>query len=127
VTGLVLSRIAGECEEYVGTDFSEEALRYVREQISKEEERYGHVRLLKRGADEFEGIGEGEYDLVILNSVTQYFPDAEYLMRVMKGAVRGVRGGGHIFIGDVRSLGLLEAYHTSVEMEKLGGERKVEY
>jgi hypothetical protein len=29
--------------------------------------------------------------------------------------------GGHIFIGDVRHLGLLETFHTSVELHRAGG------
>src|SRR5260370_21475747 len=41
-------------------------------------------------------------------------------MRVLKGALSSVSPGGHIFFGDVRSLPLLEAYHTSVEMFKGG-------
>ena len=57
-------------------------------------------------------------DLVILNSVVQYFPDMDYLLKVLKEAVRVTGSGGHIFVGDVRSLSLLEAYHTSVQLYK---------
>ena len=54
----------------------------------------------------------------MLNSVIQYFPDLDYLIKVLEGAVESVRPGGAVFIGDVRSLSLLEAFHTSVEMFK---------
>ncbi len=37
-------------------------------------------------------------------------------MQVLEGAVESVRPGGAVFVGDVRSLPLLEAFHTSVEM-----------
>jgi hypothetical protein len=40
---------------------------------------------------------------VILNSVVQYFPTIDYLMNVLEGAVKVVRPGGSIFIGDVRN------------------------
>src|SRR5207237_4367711 len=41
-----------------------------------------------------------------------------YLQRVLEGAVRAVRPGGHVFIGDVRSLPLLQVLHTSIELSK---------
>jgi acyl carrier protein len=55
---------------------------------------------------------------VILNSVVQYFPSVAYLLRVLEGAVSATRSGGFVFVGDVRSLPLLEAFHTSVELAK---------
>ena len=55
---------------------------------------------------------------MILNSVVQYFPSIEYLVRVLEGAVQAVAEGGYIFVGDVRSLPLLEAFHTSVELQR---------
>ena len=72
-------------------------------------------------ADDFSGIKSGDCDTVVLNSVSQYFPDADYLARVMKGAIDAVRAGGHIFVGDVRCLPLLEAYHASVRLFRAAG------
>jgi len=46
----------------------------------------------------------------------QYFPSLDYLLRVLEGAVRAVAPGGFIFIGDVRSLPLLSAFHASVQL-----------
>ena len=37
---------------------------------------------------------------------------------MLEGAVRATRSGGFVFVGDVRSLPLLEAFHTSVELAK---------
>ncbi|HEX2091920.1 MAG TPA: amino acid adenylation domain-containing protein, partial [Longimicrobiaceae bacterium] len=48
----------------------------------------------------------------------QYFPGVEYLLRVLEGAAAAVRPGGRIFVGDVRSLPLLEAFHASVELAR---------
>src|SRR5262249_22572701 len=56
--------------------------------------------------------------LVIINSVTQHFPDAEYLIRVLEGALRVLAKGGRLFVGDVRSLPLLEAFHISVQLHR---------
>ena len=52
----------------------------------------------------------------MINSVVQYFPTVDYLVRVLEGAARIVKPGGTIFVGDVRSLPLLETFHLSVEL-----------
>lgn len=66
-------------------------------------------------ATDFEGI-EAAFDAVILNSVVQYFPNIDYLIRVLEGAVQATVPGGFIFIGDVRNLQLLPAFHASVQL-----------
>jgi pristinamycin I synthase 3 and 4 len=125
-TGLLLTRLAAECERYQGTDFSDEAVEYVNGQLREEGEGREGARVERRRADDFEGMEEGSYDTVILNSVVQYFPSEEYLKRVIEGAVRVIGEQGRIFIGDVRSLPLLEAFHASVEYERMGRRAKVE-
>src|SRR6516225_2138330 len=76
------------------------------------------VTVWQSPADDFSAIEPGAFDVVVLNSVVQYFPGAAYLERVLRGALAAIRPGGHIFTGDVRSLPLLEAFHASVEMAK---------
>src|SRR5829696_7453757 len=117
-TGLLLFRLAQYCETYTGTDFSRAALSYVRQQLAARSGMDGEVVLLERRADDFRDIEPNSFDAVILNSVVQYFPSVAYLLRVLEGAVRATRSGGFIFVGDVRSLPLLEAFHTSVELAK---------
>jgi amino acid adenylation domain-containing protein/non-ribosomal peptide synthase protein (TIGR01720 family) len=112
--GLLLFRIAPGCERYVGTDFSPTAIDYVAPKLAAAS--CAHVELLQRMADDFTGLQPGTFDLVILNSVVQYFPDAEYLTRVLQQAAGMLTPGGHVFIGDVRSLPLLDALHTSLEL-----------
>lgn len=119
-TGLLLFKIAPGCSRYCATDISSEALRQVRSAIEDLEDPLPQVELLERPADDFTGFPERSFDLVILNSVIQYFPDRDYLQRVLQGASRLVRPGGSIFVGDVRSLELLEAFHTSVELLRAG-------
>jgi non-ribosomal peptide synthase protein (TIGR01720 family) len=114
--GLVLGRVAPATAEYVGTDFSTAALAVLGERIGRSGRDLGHVRLLERPADDFSGFAGGDFDTVILNSVVQYFPGVDYLLRVVDGAVRAVRDGGAVFLGDVRSLPLLDALSASVEL-----------
>ena len=113
-TGLLLSRVAPHCSEYWGTDFSSQALRHL-QQVQRSIKGLEHVTLIHKKAEDFEGIEAEAFDTVILNSVVQYFPSIDYLLRVLEGAVNTVRSGGCIFVGDVRSLPLLKPYHASVQ------------
>ena len=116
-SGMLLFRIAPQCIEYRATDISSVALDYVKQHIDGFG-LAGKVRLEQRQADNFEGIGAGQYDAVIINSVTQFFPNIEYLKRVLDRAAETVMSGGHIFVGDVRSLALQELFQASVELHQ---------
>ena len=52
------------------------------------------IELLERSADELDDLAAGSFDTVVINSVAQHFPDAEYLIRVVgrSGAGRETRG-----------------------------------
>ncbi|MEA2827783.1 MAG: hypothetical protein QOG43_2222, partial [Actinomycetota bacterium] len=115
-TGLLLWRVAPRCQAYVGTDFSRPAL----DSLARHVRAAGlpQVRLLHRPADDFSGIDPRSFDAVVLNSVVQYFPNADYLSQVVAGATEVVADGGVIFLGDVRSLPLLEAQHLSIELAR---------
>jgi hypothetical protein len=67
-------------------------------------------------ADDFHELPEGGFDCIVLNSIVQYFPTVDYLLRVLAGAVRLLQPGGVIYVGDVRNYTLLEAYHASVQL-----------
>ncbi len=115
-TGLIVSRVAPLCEEYVGLDFSARALDRLRQGLARAAEPLPQVRLLHRDALDLDDLPSEAFDLVILNSVVQYFPSIDYLGRVIAKAVDRVSTGGSLFIGDVRSLPLLEAFLLSVEL-----------
>jgi amino acid adenylation domain-containing protein/non-ribosomal peptide synthase protein (TIGR01720 family) len=119
-TGLLLTRLAGHCESYLGLDFSKEVLKQLRTYLDTRSD-LGQVVLREGAAHELSFLHDDSVDLVILNSVVQYFPDINYLLEVLGEAVRVTEWGGHIFVGDVRSLPLLEAFHTSVQLHKASG------
>jgi amino acid adenylation domain-containing protein len=114
-TGLLLFRIAPFSEQYLATDFSESALRSIGEQLKAPGRELPQVSLSQRSGDDFEGIAPAAFDTVILNSVAQNFPSLNYLLRFLEGAIKVVRPGGKIFVGDVRNFALLEAFHASVQ------------
>ncbi|WP_375443148.1 amino acid adenylation domain-containing protein [uncultured Nostoc sp.] len=113
-TGLILFRIAPHCTKYWGTDFSSVSLNCIQQQLQKQE--MPQVRLYQQMATDFEKVETAAFDVVILNSVVQYFPTIDYLISVLEGAVQATAPGGFIFIGDVRSLTLLQAFHASVQL-----------
>jgi natural product biosynthesis luciferase-like monooxygenase protein len=120
-TGLLLFRVASHCARYVGVDFSEAALAHVAAQL--EARGLGHVRLERLEADQVDALGdEPPFDLVVLNSVAQYFPDVEYLAKVLEVAYGQLAPGGSIFIGDVRSLRHLRMFHESIELARASDE-----
>ncbi len=113
-SGLLLFQLAPQCTAYLGTDFSQAAVALLRPELAARH--LPHVLIERREANDFTGIQAGSSDVVILNSIIQYFPDLPYLLSVLEGAVRSVAPAGVVFVGDVRSLPLLEAFHTSVEL-----------
>jgi natural product biosynthesis luciferase-like monooxygenase protein len=115
-TGMLLFRVAPHCAHYHGVDFAEGALRHVEAEAARQG--LGNVTLQRAAADALPALAAESFDLVVLNSVVQYFPSVEYLVGVLERVAPLVREGGAIFVGDVRSLPLLEAFHTSVALEQ---------
>ncbi|MCT7979017.1 non-ribosomal peptide synthetase [Laspinema olomoucense] len=115
-TGLLLFRIAPHCTEYCGTDFSPPSLNFIRQHLGKYDLK--QVTLLEKLATDFEGIAPQSFDTVILNSIVQYFPSLDYLIQTISGAVTVTKPGGRIFLGDLRSLPLLKAFYTDVELTR---------
>ncbi len=118
-TGMLMFRIAPECREYLACDFSAAAASYLRQHAAQRG--LSHVRVEQRPAEDFSGIPDQAFDAVVVNSVLQFFPTIDYLARVVEGAVRVTAPGGRVFIGDVRSLPLLEAFHASVQLAQADG------
>ncbi|MGJ5631993.1 amino acid adenylation domain-containing protein [Nostoc sp. CALU 1950] len=123
-TGMLLFKIAPYCQHYLGTDFSPEALQYI-EQHLKQQSLNEKVTLKTSAANQFDDIETNAYDLVIINSVIQYFPSLDYFLQVLEGAIKAVKTQGSIFIGDVRNLLLLEAFHTAVEFYRAPDELSI--
>jgi len=124
-SGLMLFQLGPHCREYMATDLSAKALDTLRYQLGLRGSDIPGVSLTQRPADNFEGIADGGFDALLIVSVAQYFPNIEYLVRVLEGAVKAVGAGGFIFLGDVRSLPLLEAFHTSVQLQRAGDQVSV--
>ena len=112
-TGQILWRFATETECYWAADISEVAIAALTKELN-----YPHVKLFHRPADDFTDIPEHYFDTVVINSVAQYFPHSDYLVRVLQGAARTLKPGGRIFLGDIQSNSLLAAHHAEILRER---------
>lgn len=125
-TGLLLFRIAPNCNEYVATDLSPVVIRNIEMTLATQTESLPQVRLLARPAHDFDDIEIEAYDTIILNSVVQYFPTIDYLRDVLESAIECVSPDGFVFIGDLRSLPLLKSFHAAVELDNVAAETSCE-
>ncbi|WP_329168719.1 non-ribosomal peptide synthase/polyketide synthase [Streptomyces sp. NBC_01267] len=117
-TGLLLSQIAPHCETYWATDFSATAIDALTAQVAREERLTGRLVLQTRPAHDTDGLPAGEFDTIVINSVVQYFPSADYLADVIGKLMRLLAPGGALFVGDVRNLRLLRPLATAVELHR---------
>jgi acyl-coenzyme A synthetase/AMP-(fatty) acid ligase/SAM-dependent methyltransferase/acyl carrier protein len=115
-TGLLLTRIAPHCDYYCGTDISDEAVQSLQARLAESEDPLPQVALYQKAADDLDGLAAASFDVVVINELVQYFPSIDYLARIIEGALTMVQPGGCIFVGGVRSLPLLEAFHLSVQL-----------
>ncbi|MGW7256495.1 amino acid adenylation domain-containing protein [Streptomyces sp. NPDC054834] len=119
-TGMILLNLAAGCRSYRATDVSAAAVAYVQRTVAALDLPPGRVEV--RTAPAHQSItpeaGDPAPDTVVLNSVAQYFPSADHLLDVVRQAVDAVPDGGHVFLGDLRSLPLLDLFHTSVQVHR---------
>jgi amino acid adenylation domain-containing protein/non-ribosomal peptide synthase protein (TIGR01720 family) len=114
-TGMLAFPLAEETAFYRGTDLSapviEKLLRALAEAGFAEK-----VDLAIAAADDLGKLAEGNFDMVILNSVVQYFPGITYFQKVLDQAIAAVEPQGHVYLGDLRSLPHLAEFHTAIQL-----------
>ncbi|MEW2293078.1 phosphopantetheine-binding protein, partial [Streptomyces sp. NPDC006743] len=117
-TGLLMWRLLPHVTEYTGTDFSRPAVEWLRDGLRR---RPAHrARLHHREATDFTGVGAASTDLVVINSVVQYFPDRAYLDAVLDRAVDATADQGRVFVGDVRNLALAPQFYARQALAHAG-------
>jgi acyl-CoA synthetase (AMP-forming)/AMP-acid ligase II len=115
--GLLLHSLPSRCDRYLVIDPSAAALDTAKVALDASggsadvEFRVGDAGVLRELAD-------ASADVVVLNSVVQYFPDAAYLTTVLDEAIRVVGPGGAVLVGDVRDLRLLQMLYADVELHR---------
>ncbi|MEU3271216.1 class I SAM-dependent methyltransferase [Saccharomonospora sp. NPDC006951] len=115
-TGMLLHRLMPRLEGYVGTDVAAESVRSVAASAPRGAlivRAAAHEVLSTSVAEALRttGFPGGRPDCVLINSVTQCFPNVAYLRAVIQDALRLVAPGGTVIVGDVRHSGLLREHH----------------
>ncbi len=116
--GLILRELAAHTELYHGVDISPAALAAAAACLGPGRALPAHVHLAHAGPEYLASLPAASLDVVVLNSVVQYFPSIGYLRKVIGDAVRVVRPGGAIYIGDVRALEMLPELQVAVQLHR---------
>ncbi|RTZ24052.1 non-ribosomal peptide synthetase [Vibrio penaeicida] len=113
-SGLIFYPLLPSCTHYIATDFSTNAMN--RLSSSAKVLGYEHKsEFVTCPADEVANAAlEQRVDTVVMNSVSQYFPNAGYLDKVIEQAIESIEGEGNLFFGDIRDQRLLRAFHLSI-------------
>ncbi|WP_143659158.1 non-ribosomal peptide synthetase [Streptomyces sp. SA15] len=117
--GLLLSRLAPQCEAYWGTDFSPSVITELGERLRAHGEDRPGIELRVQSADDVSGLPRDFFDTIVLNSVVQYFPHAGYLTDVLHKCLDLLVPGGSVVLGDIRNLRLLRCLQTAVAVGRL--------
>jgi amino acid adenylation domain-containing protein len=129
-TGLLMFRLVAICEYYAGIDLSVAAIDRLRHlqrsgDLCERVPGYSAAQFKCCRADQFLEFFDTDFDVAIFPSVVQYFPSLDYLHHVLSNLAARLSPSGSIFLGDVRNLELLEAFHTSVQLFKADSEQPV--
>ncbi|WP_344247522.1 amino acid adenylation domain-containing protein, partial [Actinocorallia libanotica] len=115
-TGLLMSQLAPDAEDYWATDLSAPLIETLRGQVAAHPDLAGKVTLRCAPAHDVSGLPHGHFDTVVLNSVAQYFPSVEYFETVIRNALTLLAPGGSLLLGDLRNLRGARCFQTGIHL-----------
>lgn len=116
-TGMLAYPMAEHADFYRGTDVSTAVIETLQRGLAGAG-LADKCDLAAAPADTLGDLAKGDFDTVLLNSVVQYFPSISYLRQVLYQAIAAIPKQGQIFLGDLRSLPLVEEFHTAVQLAR---------
>lgn len=125
-TGMLLFRLAEQCALYVGTDISKAALDLISQALPQSTIDPNKIKLFHCPALDFSPFQNEKFDVIILNSVVQYFPSLDYFLEIINNASLILTESGSIFLGDLRNYALMDSFYTSVILQGAEGEMTIE-
>ncbi|WP_280254218.1 class I SAM-dependent methyltransferase [Nocardia abscessus] len=124
-SGLLVHRLHSSTRAYLGLDPAEPVVERLRAR------RLPRVEVLRAAAHELAGDRvtaalraldpAGRPECVVLNSVTQCFPDERYLTAVLDDALDVVAPGGTVVVGDIRNLANAQDFAHWLEQARTPG------
>ncbi|KAL3482122.1 acetyl-CoA synthetase-like protein [Aspergillus californicus] len=120
-SGMILFNIVDGLKSYVGLEPSGKAVKFVQGAVNTVPSLNRKVQIHKGTADRIPAMDRTTIptDLAIINSVAQYFPSPEYLLKVIQDLVQ-LQGAKYIFLGDLRSYALYEQFQVSKALHRRG-------
>ncbi|HEX3045793.1 MAG TPA: D-alanine--poly(phosphoribitol) ligase subunit DltA, partial [Bacillota bacterium] len=98
-SGFTMFKVAPLVLEYLGIDLSPEIVE--RNQALIREQGFTNVKVLCKFAHEIDGLLEKDFDVIIINSVIQYFNGHNYLKQVISKMIHVAAKKAVIFFGDI--------------------------
>ncbi len=101
-SGLILRKLAPHVKTYIATDISPVLV----SRITEAAEERGATSIIARclTATEVDQLSEFQIDVIIVNSVVQYFSGHGYLRKVLKSCLGLLPENGLLFLGDIMDL-----------------------
>lgn len=109
-SGMILFNLPRGLQSYVGLEPSARAVDFITKAVKSVPTLANKVKMLKATAADLGQVSTAiSPELVVLNSVVQYFPSQDYLFKVVQGLVQ-LEGIKTAFFGDIRSLALFQEF-----------------
>ncbi|KAI3317100.1 hypothetical protein HD806DRAFT_541604 [Xylariaceae sp. AK1471] len=119
-TGMILFNLINGLQSYVGLEPTSTAIDFVNKTARSIPALRNKVQMYKGTATDVSRLEKlNSPNLVVINSVVQYFPTLKYLQKVVEDLVR-LKGAKTIFFGDVRSFALYNEFKVTKALRLLG-------
>ncbi|UKZ78468.1 NRPS [Trichoderma virens FT-333] len=106
-SGMILFNLPSSLQKYVGLEPSERNIEVIKKMVESNPSLNSKIRMYQAPAKDLNQLHLLiSPDLVILNSIVQYFPSQDYLFRVIEDLVKLDGKAKTLFFGDVRSYAL---------------------
>lgn len=118
-SGMILFNLGAGLQSYVGLEPSKSAATFVTKVIKSTPALGGKAKVHVGSATDVGQLSELYPELVVLNSVVQYFPSSEYLEQLVDTLVK-MPGVKRLFFGDIRSQATNKHFLAARALHALG-------
>lgn len=115
-SGIIAAKIAPYVKEYIGIDISSETIKKTEERMKLQ--KISNIKLFQGDALTVTTLEAGYADVVIINSVVQYFNNFEEYKKVIDNLSKLIRNG-ILFVGDILDLDKKNSFLD--EIDNYGG------
>ncbi|KAI0406426.1 hypothetical protein F4802DRAFT_96039 [Xylaria palmicola] len=122
-SGMILFNLIGKVQSYVGVEMSPTAVGFVNKMVSSRPDLTDRVHMYQGTAADLGALQMPTApNIVVINSVAQYFPTQTYLLDLIETLVLHIPSVTAVFFGDVRSHALYDEFLLNKAVHDLGDE-----